>query len=91
MRKQAKGGGSNESLVTAAPEYMETHHLTGSSNTMTTRRQHSFCIWAIALVAVGVVLLTIKEIGTILFSDEVWHVAVGNYVPFVLWFNFMAG
>jgi len=58
---------------------------------MTTRKQRSIWIWAISLVAVGFGLLTIKEGGTILFGDEAALVAAGNYVPFVLWFNFLAG
>ena len=44
-----------------------------------------------AVVAVAFGLLTIKEGGTILFGDEAARAAAGNYVPFVLWFNFMAG
>lgn len=36
-------------------------------------------------------LLTIKSGGQVLFGDEAYRVAAGNYVPFVLWFNFMAG
>ena len=44
-----------------------------------------------AVVAVAFGLLTIKEGGTILFGDEAVRAAAGNYVPFVLWFNFMAG
>lgn len=46
---------------------------------------------AAALVAVAFGLLTIKEGGTILFGDEVVRASAGNYVPFVLWFNFLAG
>ena len=45
----------------------------------------------VALIAIGFGLLTIKEGGTILFGDEAARVAAGNYVPFVLWFNFVAG
>lgn len=58
---------------------------------MTTRKQRGIWISAISLVAVGFGLLTIKEGGTILFGDEVVRSAAGNYVPFVLWFNFLAG
>lgn len=36
-------------------------------------------------------LLTIKSGGQVLFGDEIYREAAGNYVPFVLWFNFMAG
>ncbi|HUX62313.1 hypothetical protein [Sulfuricella sp.] len=55
------------------------------------KQQRGFSIWAISLVAVGFGLLTIKEGGTILFGDEAVRTAAGNYVPFVLWFNFAAG
>jgi len=55
------------------------------------KQQRGFRIWAISLVAVGFGLLTIKEGGTILFGDETARAAAGNYVPFVLWFNFVAG
>lgn len=46
---------------------------------------------AISLVAVAFGLLTIKEGGTVLFGDEAARTAAGNYVPFVVWFNFLAG
>jgi len=57
----------------------------------TRTQQRAPLIWAISLVAVGFGLLTIKEGGTILFGGEAAHAAAGNYVPFVLWFNFVAG
>jgi len=50
-----------------------------------------FWPWAVALVAVAFGLLTVKEGGTILFGGEAARAAAGNYVPFVLWFNFLAG
>jgi len=46
---------------------------------------------AIALVAIGFGLLTIKEGGMTLSGDAAAVAAAGNYVPFVLWFNFLAG
>jgi len=46
---------------------------------------------AIAVVAVLFGLLTIKEGGMTLSGDEAAVEAAGNYVPFVLWFNFVAG
>ena len=55
------------------------------------KRQRGFWIWAISLVAVGFGLLTIKEGGAILFGDGTARATAGNYVPFVLWFNFVAG
>jgi len=57
----------------------------------TPKYQRGFRIWAISLVAVGFGLLTIKEGGTVLFGDEAARTAAGNYVPFVLWFNFVSG
>ena len=60
-------------------------------NTHTQPRQRRLQIWVISLVAIGFGLLTIKEGGTILFGDGVARAAAGNYVPFVLWFNFLAG
>ena len=47
--------------------------------------------WAIAVVAVLFGILTIKSGGQVLFGDELYRVAAGDYVPFVLWFNFVAG
>ena len=46
---------------------------------------------AVALVAVGFGLLTIREGGMVLFGDGASRTAAGDYVPFVLWFNFLAG
>lgn len=43
------------------------------------------------MAAVGFGLLTIKAGGATLFGDEAARATAGNYVPFVLWFNFLAG
>jgi hypothetical protein len=50
-------------------------------------------VWprAAGLVAVLFGALTIKEGGAVLFGDGAARTAAGNYVPFVLWFNFVAG
>lgn len=56
----------------------------------TQRRRRPFW-WAAALVAVVFGLVTIKAGGTVLFGGEADRAAAGNYVPFVLWFNFLAG
>ncbi|RIK41389.1 MAG: hypothetical protein DCC55_12050 [Chloroflexi bacterium] len=45
---------------------------------------------ALAIVAILFGLLTIISGGRTLFDTEVQRLA-GNYVPFVLWFNFLAG
>lgn len=48
-------------------------------------------VWVASALAVGFGLLTIKEGGTVLFGPAEARRAAGNYVPFVLWFNFLAG
>jgi len=45
----------------------------------------------IGLVAVVFGALTIKSGGDVLFWSEEARVAAGDYVPFVLWFNFVSG
>ncbi|MCF6354459.1 MAG: hypothetical protein L3J26_05045 [Candidatus Polarisedimenticolaceae bacterium] len=47
--------------------------------------------WAVTIIAILFGLLTIKSGGSVLFIDGEARVQAGNYVPFVLWFNFMAG
>lgn len=54
-------------------------------------QKNGFRIRVVSLVAVGFGLLTIKEGGAILFGGEAAQASAGNYVPFVLWFNFLAG
>ena len=58
---------------------------------MTRNKQRGIWIKAISLVAIGFGLLTIREGGAVLFHDGPARAAAGNYVPFVLWFNFLAG
>lgn len=58
---------------------------------MTAHRQRDIWIRVIAVIAIAVGLLTIREGGAVLFVDGPSRVAAGNYVPFVLWFNFLAG
>ena len=50
-------------------------------------------IWmrVISLIAIGFGLLTLQEGGAVLFFDGAARKAAGHYVPFVLWFNFLAG
>lgn len=55
------------------------------------RSLRSVPLRAVAILAVAFGLLTLKEGGTILFGGEEARAAAGNYVPFVLWFNFLSG
>jgi len=54
---------------------------------------HACPRWAIvaAFLSVGFGLLTVIVGGRALFGDAAARVAVGNAVPFVLWFNFLCG
>ena len=45
----------------------------------------------LSLLAIGFGLLTLREGGAVLFVDGAARLAAGHYVPFVLWFNFLAG
>lgn len=53
--------------------------------------QHFKVFWLISLIAIAFGLLSIKEGGAILIGNEAALEAAGNYVPFVVWFNFFAG
>lgn len=56
-----------------------------------THSKRTIGIWAISIVAVLFGLLTLKSGGAVLFTDGPAREAAGDYVPFVLWFNFTAG
>lgn len=47
--------------------------------------------YVIGVVAIVFGLLTIKSGGDVLFWSEEARIAAGDYVPFVLWFNFVSG
>ncbi len=51
----------------------------------------SIVIWILAVIAVLFGLLTIKSGGQVLFGGSSYQKAAGNYVLFVVWFNFIAG
>lgn len=46
---------------------------------------------AVAAVAVAFGALTLKEGGSVLFLAGAARQAAGDFVPFVVWFNFVAG
>lgn len=48
-------------------------------------------IWIATVIAVIFGIMTIKSGGSVLFIDGEARQAAGNYVGFVLWFNFLAG
>lgn len=49
--------------------------------------------WAliVALVAIVFGALTVVSGGRVLFGSEAARLAAGDYVPLVVWFNFLAG
>jgi uncharacterized membrane protein (DUF2068 family) len=47
--------------------------------------------WVSAIVAILFGLLTLKSGGEVLFIDGAGREAAGNYVHWVLWFNFLMG
>ncbi len=55
------------------------------------KAERSIWIWIITIIAVIFGLLTIKSGGSVLFVDGVAREEAGNFVPFVIWFNFLAG
>lgn len=58
---------------------------------MTAHPQRSIWNWPISLLAIGFGLLTLREGGAVLLVDGAARQAAGHSVPFVLWFNFLAG
>ncbi|MCW8901883.1 MAG: hypothetical protein OQK95_14560 [Gammaproteobacteria bacterium] len=48
-------------------------------------------IWPIILISFVFGALTIKSGGSVIFIDGPARLAAGNYVNFVVWFNFIAG
>ena len=53
--------------------------------------KHSLWLRGASVLAVLFGLMTLKEGGTVLWGSEAARTAAGAYVPFVLWFNFLAG
>ncbi|MDH3354123.1 MAG: hypothetical protein OEL79_02775 [Chromatiales bacterium] len=58
---------------------------------MSSTIKRSIGIWVVSIIAVIFGGLTLKSGGLVLFTDGEFHQQQGNYVPFVVWFNFLAG
>ena len=56
-----------------------------------TIRKRPVWVWVTAIIAVVFGVMTIKSGGSVLFINGEARLAAGNYVDFVLWFNFFAG
>lgn len=57
----------------------------------TGRPQRKVARWLLGGLAVAFGLATLAEGGGVLFGSAQARAAAGNVVPFVLWFNFVAG
>ncbi|MFC1665141.1 hypothetical protein ACFL17_05865 [Pseudomonadota bacterium] len=53
--------------------------------------ERSTLVKYIASIAIGFGLLSISSGGSVLFGDGATRELAGDYVPFVVWFNFLAG
>jgi hypothetical protein len=51
----------------------------------------TIAIWIVTAIAIVFGLLTIKSGGQVLFGGSLYQKAAGNYILFVVWFNFLAG
>lgn len=58
---------------------------------MSMKIYRSIGFWVVTAIAVLFGLLTVKSGGSVLFIDGQDRQAAGDYVPFVVWFNFLAG
>ena len=56
-----------------------------------TTQPRGLAVWVISVIALLFGLLTIKEGGSVLFGVADSRAAAGNYISFIVWFNFMAG
>ena len=54
-------------------------------------KKRQYLVKAVALAVLAFGLLTLKEGGSVLFFDGEARRAAGDYVPLVLWFNFITG
>lgn len=54
-------------------------------------RRSNLISWGTSFVAIAFGIMTIKSGGFALFGGQAGKAFAGNYVPFVLWFNFIAG
>lgn len=58
---------------------------------MAARGQPDVWMKVAGLVAIAFGVLTVKQGGAVLYGAAAARESAGHYVPFVLWFNFLAG
>lgn len=60
-------------------------------DTVTTPLPGRLWLRSAGILAILLGLLTLRQGSAVLFWSETARIAAGQYVPFVLWFNFLAG
>ena len=58
---------------------------------MTKTKRQLIWLRMMSVIAMAFGLLTLREGGMVLYGNAAALSAAGNFVPFVLWFNFIAG
>ena len=58
---------------------------------MTKTKRQLIWLRVMSVIAMAFGLLTLREGGMVLYGNAAALSAAGNFVPFVLWFNFIAG
>jgi hypothetical protein len=61
-----------------------------SDQTIPTRQRSK---WLLIIAAIAIIFgaMTVFSGGNVLFGPRAARIAAGSYVPYVLWFNFLAG
>jgi len=54
-------------------------------------RKHRVYLRVLAAIGILFGLVTLRAGGAVLFGDDAARTAAGDYVAFVVWFNFLAG
>lgn len=54
-------------------------------------KYRSLMIWPAIIIAIVFGIVTVKSASAVLFTDGSARLAAGDYVAFVVWFNFLAG
>ncbi|MCK5386814.1 MAG: hypothetical protein KAJ39_06495 [Gammaproteobacteria bacterium] len=54
-------------------------------------KKRMLMVWPAMVIAITFGIITIKSGGAVLFTDGEARIAAGDYVGFIVWFNFLAG
>ncbi len=62
-----------------------------STEDLVKKEKRSIIIWLVSIIAIIFGLVTIKSSGSVIFIDGSFRAEQGNFVPFIVWFNFSMG